>query len=63
MWVNSKTAAAVLSVKYDTLQKATNRAIKQGKNFCVVKPNILGIQYSNGIGRGGKVLQIYRNCT
>ena len=41
MWVNSKTAAAVLSVDLKAIQQGVYRATKQGKNFCSVKLNIL----------------------
>ena len=59
MWVNSKTAAAVLSVGDRAIQKAVLKAITIGKNFCVVKSNKINFTYLNGIGRGGKVLQIW----
>ncbi|MEE3694652.1 helix-turn-helix domain-containing protein [Campylobacter sp. CLAX-22107-21] len=59
MWVDSKTAADVLGVKYDALVKSVKRAEKQGKKFCTIKPNILSFIYSDGIGRGGKSLQIW----
>lgn len=59
MWVDSKTAADVLGVKYDALVKSVKRAEKQGKKFCTIKPNILSFIYNDGIGRGGKVLQIW----
>lgn len=59
MWVDSKTAADVLGVKYDALVKSVKRAEKQGKKFCTIKPNILSFIYVEGIGRGGKVLQIW----
>ncbi|MBQ9876985.1 MAG: hypothetical protein IJM31_07935, partial [Campylobacter sp.] len=59
MWVNSKTAAAVLSVDLKAIQQGVYRATKQGKNFCSVKLNILRFTYLNGIGRGGTVLQIW----
>ncbi|CUU88614.1 bacteriophage DNA transposition protein A%2C putative [Campylobacter hyointestinalis subsp. hyointestinalis] len=59
MWVDSKTAADVLGVKYDALVKSVKRAEKQGKKFCTIKPNILSFIYVKGIGRGGKILQIW----
>ena len=59
MWVNSKTAAEILSVKYDTFMKAVKRAEQTGKKICLLKPNILGFTYIDGVGRGGKVLQIW----
>ena len=59
MWVNSKQAAEILGVKYDALAKSVKRAEKTGKKFCTIKPNILGFSYTDGIGRGGKTLQIW----
>ncbi|WP_086321690.1 DDE-type integrase/transposase/recombinase [Campylobacter devanensis] len=59
MWIDSKSAADVLGVKYDALVKSVKRAEKQGKKFCTIKPNILSFIYSDGIGRGGKSLQIW----
>ena len=59
MWVNSKQAAEILGVKYDALAKSVKRAEKIGKKFCTIKPNILGFSYTDGIGRGGKTLQIW----
>ena len=59
MWVNSKQAAEIFDVKYDTLMKAIKRAEKSGKKFCFIKPNILSFTYTSGIGRGGKTLQIW----
>lgn len=59
MWVNSKQAAEILGVKYDALAKSVKRAEKTGKKFCTIKPNILGFSYTDGVGRGGKTLQIW----
>ena len=59
MWVTSKHAAKILSVKYDALMKAAKRAEKAGKKFCSIKPNILCFTYTDGVGRGGKTLQIW----
>ena len=59
MWVNSRVAAEILAIKYDALVKAVKRAEKSGKKFCSIKPNILGFMYIDGIGRGGKTLQIW----
>lgn len=58
MWVNSRQAAEVLGVKYDALMKAIKRAEQAGKKICSIKPNILSFIYTDGIGRGGKTLQI-----
>ncbi|WP_462104318.1 hypothetical protein [Campylobacter concisus] len=59
MWVSSKQAAEVLGVKYDALMKAIKRAEQAGKKICSIKPNILSFIYTDGIGRGGKTLQIW----
>lgn len=59
MWVNSKQAAEILGVKYDALAKSVKRAEKTGKKICTIKPNILGFSYTDGVGRGGKTLQIW----
>ena len=59
MWVNSKTAAAVFCVNHKSVEKSAFRATKQRKNFCSLKSHICNFMYSNGIGRGGKVLQIW----
>lgn len=41
MWVSSKEFAVINDFKYDTLQKAINRAIKQNKKICTLSSNIL----------------------
>ena len=59
MWVNSKQAAEILGVNYETIKKATQRAEKAGKKFCPIGCNISHFTYTDGIGRGGKTLQIW----
>ena len=59
MWVNSKQAAEILGVNYETIKKATQRAEKSGKKFCSIGCNISHFNYTDGIGRGGKTLQIW----
>ena len=59
MWVNSKQAAEILGVKYETIKKATQRAEKAGKKICLIGCNISHFNYTYGIGRGGKTLQIW----
>ena len=59
MWVNSKQAAEILGVNYETIKKATQRAEKAGKKFCPIGCNISHFAYTDGIGRGGKTLQIW----
>lgn len=59
MWVNSKEAAEILGVKYETIKKATQRAERAGKKICLIGCNISHFAYTDGIGRGGKTLQIW----
>lgn len=61
MWLDSKKAAEILGIKYDALQKATNRATKKGKKFCRIRFNIINFNYIDGNigGAAGKILQIW----
>ena len=61
MWLDSKKAAEILGIKYDALQKATNRATKKGKKFCRIRFNIINFNYIDGNigGAAGKTLQIW----
>ena len=61
MWVDSKSAASLLHIKYDALQKAINRAQKKDKKFCFTKCNILHFRIVTQAqrSRGGKTLQIW----
>ena len=59
MWVTSKTAAAVFAINNKSVEKSAFRAVKQGKNFCSLRSHKCDFHYSDGIGRGGKVLQIW----
>lgn len=59
MWVDSKSAAEILGIDYATLRQAVARAKKIGKKFCKSNSNILHFCYTDGIGRGGKTLQIW----
>lgn len=59
MWMSSKEAAEILGIKYDTLQKSINRANKTSKKICLIKCNKLLFKYADGVGRGGKTLQIW----
>ena len=63
MWMSSKEAAEILGIKYDTLQKSINRANKTSKKICLIKCNKLLFKYADGVGRGGKTLQIWINDT
>ncbi|MFW5607558.1 MAG: transposase [Campylobacter hyointestinalis] len=59
MWVNSKTAAGALGVSNKSVEKACLRATKANKKICKIKSHICNFIYVEGIGRGGKVLQIW----
>ena len=59
MWVNSKTAAGALGVSNKSVEKACLRATKANKKICKIKSHICNFIYVDGIGRGGKVLQIW----
>lgn len=61
MWIDSKSAASLLHIKYDALQKAINRAQKKDKKFCFIKCNILHFRIVTQArrSRGGKSLQIW----
>lgn len=59
MWVSSRAATEILSVKYELLRKAAWRAEKQSKKFCSIRGHICHFTYTDGVGRGGKTLQIW----
>ena len=59
MWINSKSAAEILGVKYECIKKSVQRAQKSCKNFCSFKSHICYFKYIPGIGHGGKTLQIW----
>ncbi|HEH5305082.1 TPA: integrase, partial [Campylobacter jejuni] len=59
MWISSKEFALKNNIDYFTLAKSVKRAKNKGKKFCYLKPNILGFNYTQGKGRGGKTLQIW----
>ena len=59
MWVNSKVAADFFCVSDRAIQKSVLKASQQGKKFCSIKSNILNFIYIDGIGRGGRTLQIW----
>lgn len=59
MRVDSKTAAGVLGVSNKSVEKACLRATKVNKKICKIKSHICNFIYTDGIGRGGKVLQIW----
>ena len=59
MWVSSRAATEILGVKYELLRKAAWRAEKQSKKFCSIRGHICHFTYTDGVGRGGKTLQIW----
>ena len=59
MWVNSRVAADFFGVSDRAIQKSVLKASQQGKKICSIKSNILGFMYIDGIGRGGRTLQIW----
>lgn len=59
MWVNSKQAAEILGVNNKSVEKAAFRAAKSCKKFCTIKCHLCHFTYTDGIGRGGKTLQIW----
>ena len=61
MWVNSKRAAKILGVNYETIKKGTQRAEKAGKKFCAINgQNCLFSRIDGNIGgASGKTLQIW----
>lgn len=58
-WMSSKEFAKLHGCNIEGLLKSIKRADILGKKFCTLKGKILPFKYTNGIGRGGKVLQIW----
>ncbi|OCR84560.1 hypothetical protein CFT13S00388_09875, partial [Campylobacter fetus subsp. testudinum] len=46
-------------VNNKSVEKACFRATQSGKKICTIKSHICNFVYVDGIGRGGKVLQIW----
>ena len=61
MWVNSKRAAKILGVNYETIKKGTQRAEKAGKKFCAINGQncLFGRIDGNIGGASGKTLRIW----
>lgn len=59
MWVNSKRAAEILGVNNKSVEKAAFRATNNNKKFCTIKCHLCHFVYTDGVGRGGKTLQIW----
>lgn len=61
MWIDSRTAAAVLGVSNRAIQKACANSKFSDKKICTIKSKILNFRYqdNNRGGSSGKVLQIW----
>ena len=58
-WISSREFAESNNIDYQALKMACIRANKKGKKICTTSSYILHFKYTEGIGRGGKVLQIW----
>lgn len=58
-WMSSREFASLYNCGYEALKKACIRADQAGKKICKISNHILHFNYSQGIGRGGKVLRIW----
>lgn len=58
-WISSKEFAESSNINIQGLFKSVKRAFDSGKKICRIKGKILPFKYSEGVGRGGKVLQIW----
>lgn len=59
MWLSSKEVADSLDLNKKSLEKACFRANQADKKICSIKLKYLSFRYIDGIGAGGKVLQIW----
>ncbi|MBE3028855.1 Mu transposase C-terminal domain-containing protein [Campylobacter sp. RM9344] len=59
MWVNSKEAAAILGVNLRKLQRCVVKAQNSCQKILTIDTKYFSYSYTDGIGRGGKVLQIW----
>lgn len=59
MWLSCKEFAEKHNVEYESIKKACIRANKKNKKICQVKCQFLHFRYIEGVGRGGKILQIW----
>ncbi|RDU53278.1 hypothetical protein CQA49_01370 [Helicobacter sp. MIT 00-7814] len=57
MWLSSREFA--VGINYETLKKACVRAFKNGKKILRINRQYFSYKYTHGIGRGGKILQIW----
>lgn len=59
MWVNSKQAAEILGVNLRKLQRCVVKAQNDKQKFLTIDTKYFSYSYIDGIGRGGKTLQIW----
>ncbi|RAZ53561.1 DDE-type integrase/transposase/recombinase [Campylobacter hyointestinalis] len=59
MWVNSKEAAAILGLNLRKLQRCAAKAESSCQKILTINTKNISYLYTDGIGRGGKVLQIW----
>ena len=59
MWLSSKKAAEFLNIKENTIRQSVKRANQSDKKICSLTGTKFPFQYVDGIGAGGKVLQIW----
>lgn len=59
MWVNSKQAAEILGVNLRKLQRCVVKAQNDRQKFLTIDTKYFSYSYIDGIGRGGKTLQIW----
>ena len=59
MWVNSKCAAEILGVNLRKLQRTVVKAQDELQKNLIVDTKNISYKYIDGIGRGGKTLQIW----
>ena len=58
-WVSSNEFSESNNIDYQALKMACIRANKKGKKICTTSSYILHFKYTEGVGRGGKILQIW----
>lgn len=59
MWVNSKAAAEILGVNLRKLQRSVINAQNNNQKNLTINTKYFSYSYIDGVGRGGKVLQIW----
>lgn len=59
MWVNSKRAAEILGINLRKLQRCVVKAQNDRQKFLTIDTKYFSYSYIDGIGRGGKTLQIW----